>query len=72
MDDVRESLKLSLNSSKEQMGARRKVETRRALKTLRKRWLTGQGILTDMRSEGKQPYCKSQGCKDREETQKNR
>lgn len=50
-----EGLKLSLrslNSRMEQMEVRRKVEMRRALKILRKRRLTGQDILTDMRSDG--------------------
>ena len=52
---MEESLKLSLrslSSSKEQMEVRRKVEMRRALKILKKRWLTGQDTLTDMKSDG--------------------
>lgn len=52
---IEERLKFSLkslNSSKEQMEVRRKVEMRRALKILKKRQLTGQAILTDLKSDG--------------------
>lgn len=52
---IEEVLKLRLrrlSSSKEQMEVRRKVEMRRALKILRKRELTGPGILTGLKSDG--------------------